>query len=523
MGTTRSVPKSDTGKAGAGHRKSGNGSRKPGDEARVRSHVPTLIFGDLWEFDPAPETADPKIKPQYDLYIGGKFVAPKSGKYFDSINPATEKVVSRIALANAEDVNDAYEAAKKAYDNVWSKMSGRDRGKYIYRIARLLQDRAREFAVAETIDGGKPIKESRDFDVPMAAAHFFYHAGWADKIEYAIPGVTVKPLGVVGQVIPWNFPLLMLAWKLAPALTMGNTVVLKPAETTSVSAMKFAELLNEAELPPGVVNFVTGYGETGAAVMGHPIASKVAFTGSTAVGKRIMRQVAGTDKKMTMELGGKAANIVFEDSPVDQAVEGVINGIFFNQGHVCCAGSRLLVQESIYEQFVAKLKTRINTLRVGNPLDKNTDVGAINSKAQLDRITELVEAGVTGGAKMYQSASCTLPGNGFWFKPTVFTGVTQSHRIAQEEIFGPVLSVLTFRTLEEAVEKANNTAYGLSAGVWTDKGSRILKMSTELKAGVVWANTFNKFDPSSPFGGYKESGFGREGGRQGLLDYAKIG
>ena len=532
MSTVKSVarPAPTAGKAGAGKPgigkpgagKTSGAGRTAGREHRNRSQIPTLIFGDLWEYDPAPETADPKIKPQYDLYIGGKFVAPKSGKYFDSINPATEKVVSRIALANADDVNDAYEAAKKAYDNVWSKMSGKDRGKYLYRIARLLQDRAREFAVAETIDGGKPIKESRDFDVPMAAAHFFYHAGWADKIEYAIPGVNVKPLGVVGQVIPWNFPLLMLAWKVAPALTMGNTVVLKPAETTSVTAMKFAELLNEAELPPGVVNFVTGAGETGAAVMGHPIASKVAFTGSTAVGKRIMRQIAGTDKKMTMELGGKAANIVFEDSPVDQAVEGVINGIFFNQGHVCCAGSRLLVQESIYEQFVAKLKTRIDTLRVGNPLDKNTDVGAINSRAQLDRITELVESGVTAGAKMYQSAACRLPGNGFWFKPTVFTGVTQSHRIATEEIFGPVLSVLTFRTLEEAVEKANNTAYGLSAGVWTDKGSRILKMSTELKAGVVWANTFNKFDPSSPFGGYKESGFGREGGRQGLLDYGKI-
>ena len=527
MSTVKSVarPASTAGKAGAGKPgagKAGSGPRASANGSRVRGHIPTLIFGDLWEYDPAPETADPKIKPQYDLYIGGKFVAPKSGKYFDSINPATEKVVSRIALANVDDVNDAYEAAKRAYDNVWSKMSGKDRGKYLYRIARLLQDRAREFAVAETIDGGKPIKESRDFDVPMAAAHFFYHAGWADKIEYAIPGVNVKSLGVVGQVIPWNFPLLMLAWKVAPALTMGNTVVLKPAETTSVTAMKFAELLNEAELPPGVVNFVTGAGETGAAVMGHPIASKVAFTGSTAVGKRIMRQIAGTDKKMTMELGGKAANIVFEDSPVDQAVEGVINGIFFNQGHVCCAGSRLLVQESIYEQFVAKLKTRIDTLRVGNPLDKNTDVGAINSRAQLDRITELVESGVTGGAKMYQSAACRLPGNGFWFKPTVFTGVTQSHRIATEEIFGPVLSVLTFRTLEEAVEKANNTAYGLSAGVWTDKGSRILKMSTELKAGVVWANTFNKFDPSSPFGGYKESGFGREGGRQGLLDYGKI-
>jgi aldehyde dehydrogenase (NAD+) len=495
---------------------------KDGSRHGSRAPIPALIFGDLWEFDPAPETADPRIREQYELYIGGKFVAPRSGKYFDSINPATEKVVARIALANHEDVDAAYVAAKKAYDNVWSKMPGRERGKYIYRIARLLQDRAREFAVAETIDGGKPIKESRDFDVPMAAAHFFYHAGWADKIEYAIPGVNVEPLGVVGQVIPWNFPLLMLAWKLAPALAMGNTIVLKPAETTSVTALKFAELLEEADLPPGVVNFVTGAGETGSAVMGHPIAAKVAFTGSTAVGKRIMRQVAGTDKKMTMELGGKAANIVFDDSPVDQAVEGVINGIFFNQGHVCCAGSRLLVQESIYEPFVAKLRNRIDVLRVGNPLDKNTDIGAINSRAQLDRITELVESGTAGGATMYQSPACRLPGNGFWFKPTVFTGVTQSHRIAQEEIFGPVLSVLTFRTLEEAVEKANNTMYGLSAGVWTDKGSRILKMSTELKAGVVWANTFNKFDPSSPFGGYKESGFGREGGRQGLLDYGKI-
>ncbi|MEO5902409.1 MAG: aldehyde dehydrogenase family protein, partial [Gemmatimonadaceae bacterium] len=473
MGTLKPVarPASKAGETAAG--KNGTNRRTAGREQRIRN-VPQLIFGDLWEFDPAPETADPKIKPQYDLFIGGKFVAPRSGKYFDSINPATEKVVSRIALANFEDVDAAYVAAKKAYDNVWGKMSGKDRGKYIYRIARLLQDKAREFAVAETIDGGKPIKESRDFDVPMAAAHFFYHAGWADKIEYAIPGVDVHPLGVVGQVIPWNFPLLMLAWKLAPALAMGNTVVLKPAETTSVTAMKFAELLMEAELPAGVVNFVTGAGETGSAVMGHPIAAKVAFTGSTAVGKRIMRQIAGTDKKMTMELGGKAANIVFEDAPIDQAVEGVINGIFFNQGHVCCAGSRLLVQESIYEPFVKKLRNRVDTLRVGNPLDKNTDVGAINSKAQLERITELVEAGNTGGAKMYQSAACTLPGNGFWFKPTVFTGVTQSDRIAQEEIFGPVLSVLTFRTLEEAVEKANNTAYGLSAGVWTDKGSRIL-------------------------------------------------
>jgi aldehyde dehydrogenase (NAD+) len=485
------------------------------------SSIPQLIFGDLWEYDPAPETADPKLKPRYDLFIGGRFVAPKSGKYFDSINPATEEALAQIALANQADVDAAYQAAQKAF-GPWGRLPGAERGKYLYRIARLIQDRAREFAVAETMDGGKPIKESRDFDVPMTAAHFFYHAGWADKLEYAVPGANVVPLGVVGQVIPWNFPLLMLAWKIAPALAMGNTVVLKPAETTSVTAMKFAELLLEAELPPGVVNIVTGAGETGAAVVTHPTAAKIAFTGSTEVGKIIMRQLAGTDKKLTLELGGKAANIVFDDSPVDQAVEGVVNGIFFNQGHVCCAGSRLLVQESIAEMFVAKLKNRIDVLRVGNPLDKNTDVGAINSRAQLDRISELVDSGVAAGADMYQSGVCQLPARGYYFKPTVFTGVTQSHRIAREEIFGPVLSVLTFRTLEEAVEKANNTMYGLSAGVWTDKGSRILKMSTLLKAGVVWANTFNKFDPSSPFGGYKESGFGREGGRQGLMDYGKV-
>ncbi len=485
------------------------------------SSIPQLIFGDLWEYDPAPETADPKLKPRYDLFIGGKFVAPKSGKYFDSINPATEEVLAQIALANQADVDAAYQAAQKAF-GPWSRLPGTERGKYLYRIARLIQDRAREFAVAESMDGGKPIKESRDFDVPMTAAHFFYHAGWADKLEYAMPGAKVVPLGVVGQVIPWNFPLLMLAWKIAPALAMGNTVVLKPAETTSVTAMKFAELLLEAELPPGVVNIVCGAGETGSAVVTHPVAAKIAFTGSTEVGKIIMRQLAGTDKKLTLELGGKAANIVFDDSPIDQAVEGVVNGIFFNQGHVCCAGSRLLVQESIAEMFVAKLRNRIDVLRVGNPLDKNTDVGAINSKAQLERISELVDSGVTAGAEMYQSAACQLPTRGYYYKPTVFTGVTQSHRIAREEIFGPVLSVLTFRTLEEAVEKANNTMYGLSAGVWTDKGSRILKMSTLLKAGVVWANTFNKFDPSSPFGGYKESGFGREGGRQGLMDYGKV-
>ena len=496
-------------------------STRPVTRAAGSSSIPQLIFGDLWEYDPAPETADPGLKPKYDLFIGGKFVAPKSGKYFESINPATEEALAEIALANQADVDAAYQAAQKAF-GPWSRLPGAERGKYLYRIARLIQDRAREFAVAETMDGGKPIKESRDFDVPMTAAHFFYHAGWADKLEYAVPGASIAPLGVVGQVIPWNFPLLMLAWKIAPALAVGNTVVLKPAETTSVTALKFAELLQEAELPPGVVNLVCGAGETGAAVVNHPIAAKIAFTGSTEVGKIIMRQLAGTDKKLTLELGGKAANIVFDDSPIDQAVEGVVNGIFFNQGHVCCAGSRLLVQESIAEMFVAKLKNRIDVLRVGNPLDKNTDVGAINSRAQLDRISELVDSGVAAGADMYQSGVCQLPVRGYYFKPTVFTGVTQSHRIAREEIFGPVLSVLTFRTLEEAVEKANNTMYGLSAGVWTDKGSRILKMSTLLKAGVVWANTFNKFDPSSPFGGYKESGFGREGGRQGLMDYGKV-
>ncbi len=480
-----------------------------------------LIFGDLWEFDPAPETADPRLRKRYGLFIDGKFVAPTGGKYFDTINPGNEQKLAEIALAGPKDVDAAYAAAKQAYDKVWGKLPGRERGKYLFRIARLLQDRAREFAVAETMDGGKPIKESRDFDVPMAAAHFFYHAGWADKLEYLAPGRTVAPLGVVGQVIPWNFPLLMLAWKLAPALAAGNCVVLKPAETTSISCLKMAEVLQDAELPPGVVNFVTGAGEVGAAVMTHPTAAKVAFTGSTEVGKIIMRALAGTDKKMTMELGGKAANIVFDDAPLDQAVEGIVNGIFFNQGHVCCAGSRLLVQESVAEAVLAKLRNRIRTLRVGDPLDKNTDIGAINSKEQLATIRGLVESGVQEGAEIFQPA-CRLPSKGFYFKPTLFSNVTMSHRIAREEIFGPVLSILTFRTVEEAVEKANNTAYGLSAGVWTDKGSRILKMSTELKAGVVWANTFNKFDPTSPFGGYKESGFGREGGRQGLLDYAKL-
>jgi len=479
-----------------------------------------LLFGDLWEYDPAPESADAGIQARYGLFIDGRFVAPKSRKYFDSISPRDGAKLSEIALANAADVDAAYQAAARAFP-AWSALPGKERGKYLFRLARLLQDHAREFAVAETLDGGKPIKESRDFDVPMAAAHFFYHAGWADKLEYLAPGRSVAPLGVVGQVIPWNFPLLMLAWKLAPALATGNTVVIKPAETTSITALKFATILQEAGLPPGVVNIVTGAGETGAAVVSHPTAAKIAFTGSTEVGKSIQRALAGSGKRLTLELGGKAANIVFEDAALDQAVEGVVNGIFFNQGHVCCAGSRLLVQESIAELFTAKLRQRIATLRTGDPLDKNTDLGAINSAEQLQKIRELVAVGVAEGAELHQSA-CKLPSKGYYYPPSIFTGVTQSHRIAREEIFGPVLSVLTFRTASEAIEKANNTCYGLSAGVWTEKGSRILKLSAELKAGVVWANTYNRFDPTSPFGGYKESGFGREGGKHGLLDYLAI-
>ena len=479
-----------------------------------------LLFGDLWEYDPAPESAPAFIDERYGLFINGRFVAPKSRKYLDSISPRNGEKLSEIAIAGSADVDAAYQAAAAAFGS-WSKLPGTERAKYLFRIARLLQDRAREFAVAETLDGGKPIKESRDFDVPMAAAHFFYHAGWADKLGYVTPGRTLAPLGVIGQVIPWNFPLLMLAWKIAPALATGNTVVLKPAETTSITALKFASILLDAGLPPGVINFVTGAGETGSAVVNHPLAAKIAFTGSTSVGKAIQRALAGTGKRLTLELGGKAANIVFEDAPLDQAVEGIINGIFFNQGHVCCAGSRLLVQESVVGAVLAKLKIRLKTLRTGDPLDKNTDIGAINSKAQLARISELVASGISDGAEIYQPA-CTLPEKGFYFPPTLFSNVSQSHRVAREEIFGPVLSILTFRTPAEAVEKANNTHYGLSAGVWTDKGSRILKMSTELKAGVVWANTFNKFDPASPFGGYKESGFGREGGKQGLLDYAQL-
>jgi aldehyde dehydrogenase (NAD+) len=489
-------------------------AKRPDNPARE------LLFGNLWEYDPAPETADPRIEPRYNLFINGKFTAPKSKKWFDSISPGNEKKVSEIAIANEADVNAAFTAASTAFAS-WSKMPGAERGKYLYRIARLLQDRAREFAVAESIDGGKPIRESRDFDLPVAAAHFFYHAGWADKLDHAAPGRSLAPLGVVGQIIPWNFPLLMLAWKIAPALACGNTVVLKPAETTSVTAMKFCSILQDAGLPPGVVNIITGAGDTGTNIVHHPAAAKIAFTGSTAIGKFIQRTLAGTDKKITLELGGKAANIVFEDAPIDQAVEGIVNGIFFNQGHVCCAGSRLLVQEGVAAEVLRKLKMRLRHLRVGDPLDKNTDIGAINSRKQLEKIQELVKSGVKEGAEMHQT-ECKLPRRGFYFAPTLFSNVSLSHRIAREEIFGPVLSILTFRTPEEAIEKANNTPYGLSAGVWTDKGSRILKMATQLKAGVVWANTYNKFDPASPFGGYKESGFGREGGKQGILDYARI-
>ncbi|MBA3310380.1 MAG: aldehyde dehydrogenase family protein [Nocardioidaceae bacterium] len=476
-----------------------------------------------FDYAPAPESRSlVDLRSSYGLFIDGAFV-DGSGPSFKSVSPATEEVLAEVTEANATDVDRAVKAARRAYTRTWSKMPGAERAKYLYRIARILQERARELAVLESLDNGKPIRESRDVDVPLVAAHFFYYAGWADKLEYAQPqgrrgGRPPQPLGVAGQVIPWNFPLLMLAWKIAPALACGNTVVLKPAETTSLTALLFAEICQQADLPPGVVNIVTGAGETGRAIVAHPDVDKVAFTGSTEVGKAIARTVAGTDKLVTLELGGKAANIVFDDAPVDQAVEGIVNGIFFNQGHVCCAGSRLLVQESVYDEVLARLKRRMSTLRVGDPLDKNTDVGAINSSEQLAKIRELSEVGESEGAERW-SPPCELPDRGFWFAPTIFTGVTQAHRIAREEIFGPVLSVLTFRTPAEAVEKANNTPFGLSAGVWTDKGSRILWMANQLRAGVVWANTFNRFDPTSPFGGYKESGYGREGGRHGLEAY----
>jgi aldehyde dehydrogenase (NAD+) len=475
-----------------------------------------------WEYAPAPEARDiVQIRERYGLFVGGEDVEPRSGEWFESISPSTEEALFEVAQAGAEDVDLAVGSARNAFENGWAELAPAERAKYLFRIARIIQERSRELAVAESLDGGKPIRESRDVDLPLAAAHFFYYAGWADKLEYAFPNRTPRPIGVAAQIIPWNFPLLMLSWKIAPALACGNTVVLKPAETTPLTALIFADICRQAELPPGVVNIITGDGTTGAHLVRHDDIDKLAFTGSTEVGKLLMRELAGRDVRLTLELGGKAANIVFDDAALDQAVEGIVNGIYFNQGHVCCAGSRLLVQESIYEPLLEKLKRRLSTLRVGDPLDKNTDVGAINSKAQLDRITELVASGEAEGAEIYQP-ECRLPERGYWFVPTLFTNVAQSYRIAQEEIFGPVLSVLTFRTPEEAIEKANNTPYGLSAGVWTEKGSRILWMVERLRAGVVWANTFNRFDPASPFGGYKESGFGREGGRHGLEPYLRF-
>ena len=476
----------------------------------------------IWDYSPAPESTDHiQLKDQYDLFINGEFMPAVDGKYFDTINPSNEKKIAEVAEAGKADIEKAVASAQKAYEKTWSKMHPKERGKYIYRIARLLQERAREFSVIETMDGGKPIRESRDVDVPLAAAHFFYHAGWADKLEYAFPGRVAKPLGVVGQIIPWNFPLLMASWKLAPALATGNTVVLKPAETTPLTAMKLAEIIQEADLPPGVVNIVNGAGETGKFLVNHGDINKIAFTGSTDVGKYIMKSVAGSGKKYTLELGGKAANIIFEDAPIDQAVEGIINAIFFNQGHVCCAGSRLYVQEGVADEVIAKLQKRMESLIVGDPLDKNTDIGAINSKMQLDKIKMYVKLGKDEGGKIHQTA-CSLPKKGYWFAPTIFTDVSQSNRIVQEEIFGPVLAIQTFRTVDEVITKANNSPYGLSGGVWTDKGSKIFKVTQDIRAGVIWANTFNKFDPSSPFGGYKESGVGSEGGIEGLSGYVNL-
>ncbi|MEM6335711.1 MAG: aldehyde dehydrogenase family protein [Bacteroidota bacterium] len=488
-----------------------------------RSAKPTaheLLFGDLWTYAPAPETTPVSFESRYGHFINGRFV--EGNRYFKTLNPATEEPLAEVAEADAETVDQAVQAARKAYDKVWRKTTPAERTRYVYAIGRAIQEKARELAIIETMDNGKPIKESRDVDIPLAAAHFLYYAGWADKLPYAFPGAkSVAPIGVAGQVIPWNFPLLMMAWKLAPALAAGNTVVIKPAETTPLTAMKMAEILQEVGLPDGVVNIVNGAGKTGAALVNHGDVDKIAFTGSTEVGKLIQRNLAGTTKRLTLELGGKGANIVFDDAPLDQAVEGIVDGIFFNQGHVCCAGSRVLVQESIADELIAKLRRRLETLRVGDPLDKNTDVGAINSKMQLDKIRDLVASGLDEGATIFQPA-CDLPERGYFFCPTVFTDVAQSNRIAQEEIFGPVLSVMTFRTPSEAIQKANNTPYGLSAGVWSDKGSKLFKIAGAMRTGVVWGNTFNKFDPASPFGGYKESGFGREGGVQGLAPYVQI-
>jgi aldehyde dehydrogenase (NAD+) len=475
-----------------------------------------------WEYSPSLEgTGHINLKKKYDLFINGKWVKSSSKKYFKTINPNDEAVIAEISHANQKDVDFAVASARKAYDNVWSKMPANERGKYIYRIARIMQERAKELAVIESMDSGKPIREARDIDIPLACNHFFYYAGWADKLDYAFPNRKISPLGVAGQIIPWNFPLLMAAWKIAPALAAGNTVVLKPAETTSLTALKLAEIIEESGLPAGVVNIITGHGDTGASIVNHPDINKIAFTGSTGVGKIIQKAISGTEKKATLELGGKSANIIFDDAPLDQAIEGIVNGIFFNQGHVCCAGSRLFVQENIAEKVIRKLKHRMKSLVVGNPLDKNTDVGAINSKEQLQIINKYIKLGKEEGAEIYQSA-CPIPKKGFFCPPTIFTNVAQSSIIVQEEIFGPVLTIQTFRTVDEVIQKANNTPYGLAAGVWTDKGARIFNLTTKLKAGVVWANTYNKFDPASPFGGYKESGFGREGGMHGLSAYLKL-
>ncbi|MDT0554009.1 aldehyde dehydrogenase family protein [Urechidicola vernalis] len=481
----------------------------------------TSIFKASWTYADAPESTDHiQLKKRYELFIDGEFVKPVKGKYFDTVNPSNQNKIAAVAEASTEDVDKAVKAANKAFKG-WSKLSGKERGKYIFRIARLIQERAREFSVIESLDGGKPIRESRDIDIPLAANHFFYYAGWADKLEYAFPNRKLKPVGVAGQIIPWNFPLLMAAWKIAPALATGNTVVLKPAETTPLTAMKLAEIIQESGLPKGVVNIVTGAGDTGAAIVNHPDIDKIAFTGSTNVGKYIQKAIAGTSKKLTLELGGKGANIIFEDAAIDQAVEGIVNAIFFNQGHVCCAGSRLFVQESVADIVIQKLKDRMGTLIVGDPLDKNTDIGAINSSKQLKTVKDYIKIGLNEGCEIYQP-ECELPKKGNWCAPTLFLNVSQSHRIVQEEIFGPVLTIQTFRTVDEVIEKANNTPYGLSAGVWTQKGSKIFNLTQKLNAGVVWANTYNKFDPTSPFGGYKESGFGREGGLHGLKGYVKF-
>ena len=488
----------------------------------MSSKIKSLKYNGKWDFSPSIESIENlSIQKEYQLFINGQFQQPLAKKYFPSINPSNEQQLSRIAKAESEDVDMAVKSARAAFNGQWGKISGKERAKYIYRIARLIQEKSKELAIVETLDGGKPIRESRDIDIPLAAAHFFYYAGWADKLNYAFPNRAPKPLGVVGQIIPWNFPLMMAAWKIAPALATGNTVVLKPAESTSITALLLAEIIKEAELPPGVVNIITGDGTTGNLIVNHPDINKIAFTGSTEVGKSIMESISGTNKRSTMELGGKAANIIFEDAPLDQAVEGVINGIYFNQGHVCCAGSRLFIQESVYDVVLRKLKDRMQSLLVGNPLDKNTDIGAVNSKQQLATIQKYIDIGVKEGADIFQ-LNCELPKSGYWCPPTLFTNVSQSHSIAKEEIFGPVLAVQTFRTTQEVINKANNTPYGLSAGVWTDKGSKAFNLASKLKAGVIWANTYNKFDPTSPFGGYKESGHGREGGLHGLSPYLNL-